>query len=96
MSILGYGYAQNERKSESQKIEDLPVFATCRSGTSVMLAIFFGAIPTYGILPYTMIVYIIIHEALAALLTTVTYHAPISTPTGILSRHSESLYMRIW
>ena len=38
-------------------------------------AIFFGAIPTYGVLPYVMIFIVYItttHEALGALLTAVT------------------------
>ena len=30
--------SKKERKTKSQKIDDLPVLATCRSGTSVMLS----------------------------------------------------------
>ena len=29
---------KKERKTKSQKIDDLPVLATCRSGTSVMFS----------------------------------------------------------
>ena len=35
---LADSYTDRRKKKESQKIDDLPVLATCRSGTSVMIS----------------------------------------------------------
>ena len=35
---LADSYTDRRKKEESQKIDDLPVLATCRSGTSAMLS----------------------------------------------------------
>ena len=37
-----------KRKKDSQKIDDLPVLVTCRSGTSVMLSSKFNGPVTHG------------------------------------------------
>ena len=63
-----------EKEEESQKIDDLPVLATCWSGTLAMLSskvsgrLFFwgGVIPTYGVLPYAMIAWFGVHLGLVA------------------------------